>query len=90
MDIMLILYYYLISEVLIFLSVYMFLEAVVETSGDCLWQNEKFLCLIITKILIDSDEYGRDAIVISVVGKTNTGNSKHSDYCCMTLKLISK
>jgi len=69
---------------------YMFLEAVVETAGDCLWQNEKFLCLIITQILNDSDEYGRDAIVISVVGKTSMGNSKHSDYCYMTLKLSSK
>ena len=32
----------------------------------------------------------RDAIVISVVGKANMGNSKHSDYCRMTLQLISK
>lgn len=68
----------------------MFLEAVVETAGDCLRQNEKFLYLIITQILIESDEYGRDAIVISVVGKTNVGNSKRSDYCCRTLKLISE
>lgn len=55
---------------------YMFLEAVVETAGDCLCQNEKFMSWLITEFLIDSDEYGRDAIVISVVGKMNMGNSK--------------
>jgi hypothetical protein len=53
----------------------MFLEAVVETAGDCLRQNETFLYLIITQILTEIDEYGRDAIVISVVGKTNMGGS---------------
>jgi len=42
------------------------------------------------QILIESDEYGTDAIVISVVGKTNMGSSKRSDYCCMTLKLVSE
>lgn len=90
MDIYAYLYYYLNPEVLIFLSMYMFLEAVVETAGDCLWQNEKFLYLIMKQILIESDEYGTDAIVISVVGKTNMGSSKRSDYCCMTLKLVSE
>ena len=68
----------------------MFLQAVAETAGDRLWQNEKLLRWIITQILIDSDKYGRDAIVISVVGEMIVGNSKHSDYCCMALKLISK
>lgn len=42
MDIYAYLYYYLILEVLIILNTYMFLEAVVETAGDSLWQNEKF------------------------------------------------
>lgn len=73
-----------------FLSTYMFLQAVAETAGDHLWQNEKFLRWIITQILIDSGEYGRDAMAISVVGETIVGNSKLSDYCCMALKLISK
>jgi len=45
---------------------------------------------LITQILIESDEYGRDAIVISVVGKTNLGTSERSDYCCITLKLLSE
>jgi len=74
----------------LFLSMYMFLEAVVETAGDCLWQNEKFLYSIITQILTESDAYGRDAIVISVVGKMNMGSSKCSDYWYMTLKLVSE
>jgi len=51
---------------------------------------KKFLYSIITQILIESDKHGRDAIVISVEGKTNMGNSKRSDHCCMTLKLLSE
>jgi len=53
-------------------------------------KKKNFLYSIITQILIESDEYGRDAIVISVAGKTNMGNGKSSDHCCMTLKLLSE
>lgn len=91
MDVYAYLYYYLILQVLFILNMYMFLEAVVETAGDSLWQNEKiFVFNNYTQILIESDEYGRDAIVISVAGKTNMGDSKRSDHCCMTLKLLSE
>lgn len=45
---------------------------------------------MITQILIESDEYGRDAIVISVVGKMNMGSNKRSDYCCVTSKVLSE
>jgi ABC-type uncharacterized transport system ATPase component len=54
------------------------------------FDKTKVLYLIITHTLSESVEYGRDAVVISVVGKMDMGNSKHSDYWCITLNLHSE